>query len=242
MTSRRWVWAALAGAALLAVGSAMLWQLFTPDHESAQLLPRSDYEQPAAEAAAPATSRATAVAAAAAPADDMPPGVKPEVWAKLRAEMARRPDGAQELRRLAAYYRFADGADRFRDARARAPGDPQTTALARTLDATLDERLRQGEVSAPEARLFKIALLEQLESDPVERQRKLAEWQQQQEASHHAAASSHEQEFLQRQAALVAAWQALPPAQRDPKQLHDQLQALRTASFSSEATPPGGHP
>jgi uncharacterized protein involved in exopolysaccharide biosynthesis len=48
---------------------------------------------------------------------------------------------------------------------------------------------------------------------------------------------AREAEFARRQAALVAAWQALPPAQRDAQRLEAELEALRQSVFT---TPPAG--
>jgi hypothetical protein len=45
-----------------------------------------------------------------------------------------------------------------------------------------------------------------------------------------------EREFQQRQAAVVAAWQAQPAAQRDPAALQRQLEALRRQHFQTKET------
>jgi hypothetical protein len=164
-----------------------------------------------------------------------PPGVSAEQWRALQQELAGQP---AELRRLDAYFRYADQMQRFR-ALPRTPS-AERLALARALDEGLDERLRQREVSAGEARLVKIAVLEQLLPDETQRLAALARWEQDSAAAM-PPASSHlaaEAEHQRRQAALVAAWSARPPAQRDPQALEQALDALRQASFG--AAPEGG--
>jgi hypothetical protein len=153
-----------------------------------------------------------------------PPGVTAGQWASLQRELADRPD---ELVRLAGYFGFADAVQRFRAGPA-----PDRRQLASRIDAGLDERLRQRELSAGEARLLKVAVLQELLPDEPSRQAALARW----EADHASAApalGAGEAEFLQRQAAAVAAWRAQPVAQRDPKALERDLEALRRSSFMS---------
>jgi len=246
MDSRRWGWTVVAAVAVAAAGVMVVWRVCAPAREPGKLAPRA-----ATEAQVP---RPTLVAlrqpgpvqpvGAAEGTTAAPPGLTPAQWQAVRQEMAGRPDGARELQRLVDYLTFADEARRFRLARQASPGSPEAVALARSLDATLDQRLQQGEVSAPEARQMKLALLDTLETDPVERQRRLAQWQQQ-AAVAPAAPAARDQAFLGQQAAVVAAWQARPPAQRDPAELQRQLQALRAASFpptTTDHSTPGGPP
>ena len=159
-----------------------------------------------------------------------PPGVNAEQWAALRAEYADRP---AELRRLADHFAFADELDRFRSGRAGGRSAGQL-ALARSLDAGLDERLRERELSAAEARLIKIAVLEVLVDDEDQRRDTLGRW----EAALAPSAPDPERsaalaDFQRRQAAVVAAWRALPPDRRDPRALERELQALRVSSFDN---------
>lgn len=164
-----------------------------------------------------------------------PPGVGAAEWSALQQELAGRP---AELRRLEAYFRYADQMQRFRALPRGASAE--RLALAQALDAGLDERLQQREMSAGEARLVKIAVLEQLLPDEAQRPAALAQWErdttaaQPPETRHVAAEADHQR----RQAALVAAWTARPPAQRDPLALEKELDALRQASFG--AAPQGG--
>lgn len=171
--------------------------------------------------------------AAAAP----PPGVSADDWRKLQAELAQRPD---ELQRLNDYFVFADQAQRFRALDRPAPGQPaahaERLALARALDAGLDQRLRQREVNAAEARLIKIAVLDVLVDGDAPRRQALAAWEADvaQAASPLAAetAAASNAQFQRRQAEIVAAWSATPADQRDPRELERRLDALRVEHFA----------
>lgn len=172
----------------------------------------------------PATSVPTGLAA-------LPPGVSAEQWAALRAEYADRP---AELRRLADHFTFADQVDRFRSGRAGGPSAGQL-ALARSLDAGLNERLHERELGAAEARLIKVAVLEVLLDDEQQRREALDRW----EASLAPPAPDParvkvEADFQRRQAGIVSAWRALPADQRDPRALESELQALRVSSFDNQ--------
>lgn len=186
---------------------------------------------PTAVPATPATPATPAPSDAAAPLPaTMPPGVSAEQWAALRAEFAERP---AELRRLAEHLTFADELDRFRSDRAGGRSGEQL-ALARSIDAGLAERLRARELSAAEARLIKIAVLEVLVEDERERHDALGQW----EATLAPSALDPERsaalaDFQRRQANIVAAWRALPPDRRDAHALERELQALRVSSFDS---------
>jgi hypothetical protein len=120
---------------------------------------------------------------------------------------------------------------------------PALAAVAARIEATLDQRLRERELGAAEANRLKTAVLEARVADPAERAHRLQQWQQAQrvevQARHRP--DPREPEFLRRQAELVAAWQARPPAQRDPQQLQQQLEALRLASFP-HPRPSSGEP
>jgi hypothetical protein len=169
--------------------------------------------------ARPAPMPAPPVLAEAAP----PPGLAADQWRDLQRELAGQP---AELARIVASLTYADQLQRFRSSRDR------TLALA--LDQGLEERLRQREMSANEARLVKIALLDVLVDDPAQRQAAIQQWD-----SAHAptprVTSAREADFQRRQAQIVAAWSAQP--QRDPAALEKELDALRQASFGA---PQGG--
>jgi hypothetical protein len=167
------------------------------------------------------------------PADAPPPGITAAEWRSLQAELAGRPD---ELRRIGDYFVFADQVQRFRALGSSPARDTDRMALARALDASLDQRLRARELSAAEARWIKIAVLEVLvDGDPARRQA-LADWEA--GAARVASpvdaqrAAERNAEFQRRQADLVAVWSAVPAEQRDRRALERQLDALRNELFA----------
>lgn len=170
---------------------------------------------------APVATTAPPAAAAA-----HPPGVTAEQWAALEAELRTRPDGAAERHRLIAYFSWADAVQRWRAA-------PQDARLAAVVDAGLGQRLHNREVSAAEARLLKAALLATLEPDATRRAAALQAYEGSLPTT--AGPSAHEKAFQRQQAALVAAWQARPAAERDPAALTRQLDTLRRRHFAAPA-------
>ena len=181
--------------------------------------------RPAAPAAVPATPAAA----------EVPPGVSPEQWAAIQAEVARRPDAAAELQRLRDYLGWSDALSRFRDARTGGAASPEQLALAREIEQGLGERIRRAEVSAGEARQIESAILALTLPDEAERSERLRQWAAAELASP-AAADPRQASFERRQAEIVAAWSTQPAAARDRAALERELEALRRQSFA----PPHG--
>lgn len=166
----------------------------------------------------------------------VPPGVTAEQWAQLRAELSTQPNGEAELKRLMDYFVYADAVQRFRQLRAQGGALAEQQALAHELDRGLPDRLQRRELSAGDAQRIKLAVLEVLVPDASQRQHQLALWREAQAATlgpSDAEMAQREAQFQQQQAAIVAAWSARPPAERDPKVLEAQLEALRRASFAT---------
>jgi len=161
-----------------------------------------------------------------------PPGVNAAQWARIGAELLARPGGAAELQRLAGYLEWADALQRFRSARGT---ESPPADLARQVEAGLDERLRQREVSAAEAQRIKSAVLDITEPDAGSRERKLRAWAV--ATLPPPAVDAREAPFQQRQAEIVTAWSARPPAARDPAALARELDALRLQVYSNPADP-----
>ncbi len=160
----------------------------------------------------------------------VPPGVTTAQWVRLSADAATLPGGAAELQRLANYLAWADALQRFRSARG--AGVP-TLELAREVDAGLDERLRQREVSAAEGQRIKSAVLDITEPDAGSREHLLRAWAT--ATLPRPAVDARQAPFEQRQAEIVAAWSARPPAARDAAALQRELDALRMQVFSPPA-------
>ncbi|MCI1191511.1 hypothetical protein MOJ79_06625 [Calidifontimicrobium sp. SYSU G02091] len=196
---------------------------------------------PGAAAIAPAGTGISAPGDPRAAADtDIPAGLTPEQYRELRATLADHPQRDAEIARVAAYLQFTAQWQAFLQRRAMGAIDDDLRALARTLDDGLGERLAQREMTAGEAAFVKAALLEVLQPDAAARDAALKAWRAEADAAARAAApppDAREAEFARRQAAIVAAWQALPPAQRDAQRLEAELEALRRSVFT---TPPAG--
>jgi hypothetical protein len=109
-------------------------------------------------------------------------------------------------------------------------------AIARAVDEGLDLRLQRRELQAAEARGLKLAALELLVDDPAERQQRLQDWATAWNArlatdAQLQAVRARDDEFTRRRQQLVAAWSALPPAQRNVQRLEQDIAALRDAVY-----------
>lgn len=165
-------------------------------------------------------------------------GLSAEQLQQLRDTLADHPDREAEFARIVAYLRFGSDWQRFLERRATAPVAAETRALAQRLDADLDARLKNREVTQGEALQIKSALLEVLTPDAGARSTQLAQWREAQAAAAGTpAVDPRIAQFERLQAERVAAWQALPPAQRDARRLEAELEALRQSVFNA---PPGG--
>lgn len=248
--ARQWAAVGLAAASTAAASALVLAWLGRPaqPHQAGQAKATASAVVPAPQA--PGTFAGTAPAerppgggAGAGSEPARPASLSTDQWQALRAELAQRPDGAAELRRVAEHLAFQDDVRQLRALRQDGTDPSGLLAAAVRIDAALDHRLRERELSGGEASRLKAAVLELTVADPTERSRRLQQWQQARQAE---GVASHrpdprEPEFLRRQAAVLAAWQAQPAAQRDPRQLQRDLDALRLASFP-EPRPPTGEP
>lgn len=217
-------------AAVLAIAAGIGWALWRAPQTVELPSAAAPETAPGSGTVLPAPSVAPPILAVSPP-----PGVSAEQWSALQQELADRP---AELRRLEAHFVYVDRVQRFRALPREATAERR--ALAQALEDGLDERLRQREMSAGEARLVKIAVLELRLPDEAQRLAALLQWERDTAAAmppetRHLAA---EADYQRRQAALVAAWSARPAAQRDPRALEQELDALRQASFG--AAPSGG--
>lgn len=230
---RRW-WPALLAAVVL----YGLWALTLASSDEPE---RSRARNGVATAAPPAPAAIVATATQAeaarppiapAAAVDLPPGVSPEQWAAIAAELAGRPDAAAELQRLHDYLAWSDALRRMREAPA---SSADQLALAREVEQGLAERIRRAEVSSGEARQIESALLARLVPDEAARAERLRQWAAA-ELAPPAPADPRQESFARRQAEVVAAWSARPPAARDPAALERELETLRQQAFAT----PGG--
>jgi hypothetical protein len=218
--ARRLAWVACGCAA-----AAAIWLAQRPEPAAAPS------GRDAIAAAGPATAASThAVATPMQGLGDpaLPPGVSPDQWRQLQAEMRDRPDGAAELARIAEYLHWSDLVQRLR---VPITDDAERLRLARAIDAGLEARLRAGEVSAAEARQVKAATLEVTQVDAAARAAELQRWSV--ALATPARPDPRQAEFQRRQAATVAAWSAQAPDKRDPAALERELDALRREVFGA---------
>jgi hypothetical protein len=169
----------------------------------------------------------------AEPAAVVPAGLTPDEWQQLREDLANHPQREAELARISQLMLFHKRVQQFRELRSAGTATGPLRALAQAIDAEMHTHLQNNELSAGEARLLKAALLEVLQPDALQRQAALAQWAAGESAL---VAAQHqddarEVQYKQKEAELLAAWQARPAAQRDPRELETQLEALRRQVF-----------
>ena len=262
---RRWPFRLALGLALLAAaGGAFVGGTDSAPVASGAAGPAARVTPVSATAPLPRETRAAdvAVQGAASPvaaepvaAAEFPPvGISAEQWASLREGLRDHPQRDAEIRRVTEFIEYMNAAQRFQALQAVANSGPERQQLARVLDAGLPTRLQRQEVSLGEARLLKLAITQALEPDASRRDLQLAEWRTATEAvlaqsATTAAPDVKAADYARQQIAAVAAWQALPPNQRDPKQLEVSLDTLRAATFPdvpnswpAAGTPRGGSP
>ncbi|AKJ31809.1 hypothetical protein [Caldimonas brevitalea] len=172
------------------------------------------------------------VPSASAPATDLPPprGMSASQWAQLQDSLRDHPERDAEIARVADYMAYQHTLDLYQAQRAQGAPLHELQPLARELDAGLEQRITRGEMSLPEAQLLKSALLDTLQPDATQRTAALDAWRRR-HTPPPPAADPRVQAYQRQESALVAAWQALPPSQRQPQQLQTQLDALRQSVF-----------
>jgi hypothetical protein len=220
-----------AAAAVCAV-AALAWWAAGPSGGRRVALEASTPVAGAASAIGPAALPApadVATLAGAAPArlEAAPPGLSDAQWATVEAGLRGRPDAALERARLIDYFGWQDAARRWRAK----PTDP---ALAAAVQAGLPERLARREVSAAEARQLEATLLATLEPDPTRREAALKAFDAARPEP--VPPDARTVAFQRAQAAAVAAWTAVPAAQRDPAALKSELERLRRQHFAQAPT------
>lgn len=189
-------------------------------------------------AARPAMPRTAIVEAAilAAPKvmdDGRPTDFSPEDWSALKEAMAKTPNPRAELERVVKYLRFQKGFEQWQSLQD-GPDVLARRKLAEKLLEQLPERLKQAEVTYGEALLLQEALMKDIYPDLSPELFK--ERMKEAEARFADAAPKAEPdlrlpEYKRREAAIVAAYQALPEAKRDPAQLSRDLDAARIAVY-----------
>lgn len=200
----------------------------------------SDNGQPVATdaASAPVVASAQVAPIASAP---MAAGdeLAPENLAALNQVMSKQPEGEKELQRVTSFLKFQRGFERWQEMQDQTDPGPRHE-LARSLMASLPDRVRTAEISLPEAALMCGMLLNDLEPNEQMREQKMAECHRNLEAvsprvdtEQGMRAAQCQTEYRRREAALVAEFQARPAAQRDAARLEADLEKARRDVYDS---------
>jgi hypothetical protein len=173
-------------------------------------------------------------------ADGRPADFSPEDWAALQDAVSRSPTPRAELERVVKYVRFQKAFERWQSLQD-SPDNLSRRYLAQKLLDEVPERLKQGEVTYGEAMLLMSALVADIEPDETVRQQRLEKLQAvlteaapQAEPGQSARDASLLAEYKRREAAVVAAYQSLPEARRDPAQLSRDLDAVRISVYGTQ--------
>lgn len=166
--------------------------------------------------------------------DGRPSDFTQEEWAALKSAMAQTPNPRAELERVVKYLRFQKAFEQWQ-ALENAPDVATRRKLAEKLLEQVPERLAQAEVTYGEAMLLQAALIADIEPNEGMRQQRIEQAQARlKESAPQAEADTLLPEYKRREAAIVAAYQALPESRRDPAQLTKDLDAARIAVYGSK--------
>lgn len=175
----------------------------------------------------------------AATPSDVPPDVPAEEWQRMKAALAATPDGEQQLERVGRYLTYQHRARKWQASKAAGEGVAARAELAQYLLEAMPGHVARREMTAGEAQQIATALLQDRISDPAALQyavraqlEKVKAAQPAPDAGLQAEAQARMAAYQRQEAAIVAQWQALPEAQRDPQWLEEQLEAARRAALT----------
>lgn len=229
---RTWFLALLLGAG---VGVAVWWwqAYMQAPAEEAQPLPK-----PATHASVPTVDVALLVPPKIMD-DGRPADFSPEDWAALKDALSKTPNPRAELERIVKYLRFQKGFEQWQ-ALQDGPDVATRHRLAERLLDQVPERMKQGEMTYGEAQMLEAALLADIEPNEEVRKQRLERLQgllagsvPKAEAEQQVRDAAMLAEYKRREAAIVAAFQALPENKRDQAQLGKDLDAARVAVYGS---------
>ena len=146
------------------------------------------------------------------------------------------------MARIGNYLSYQRRYERWQALRTEAgPVNPERSALAQGLLDDLPARLNRSEVTYVEARMLMNTLLEDLVPDAEQRALQLQKEEQRLSAAQPTPPAaiaqierSRADKYKTMENAIVAQWQAMPVAQRDPQWLDSQLNAARAAAFEGQ--------
>lgn len=227
----RWVWI-VAGVAVLG-GATAAWWWFGSNHTAD---PAAPTEAAASAGPGPVVNLATPPAEAA---DGRPTDFTPQEWSSLKEAVGNKPDGAKELKRITSFLRYQRGFEQWQ-ALQDSPKTSERHALAQQLLDQLPERIANMEMTMGESLLICGVLLTDLEPDENVRTQKMEGCKTKLEQlapkldSDQALRDAEcRTEFLRRQAAIVAEYQAQPEAQRNQAKFEQDIEGARRSVYDS---------
>lgn len=236
---RTWVLLSLGGLIVAVVAGVMLSRREPPAPPAAGPSEAAGWP-PSTAASVPGATPVALLAPPQLGADGRPADFSTAEWSALKEAVAQSPDPKAELQRVVAYLRFQRGFEQWQ-ALQNQPDAAVRRQLGERLLEQVPERLRQGEVSSGEALLLTTALLADLEPDEARRQARLEATRAALQAAAPVADQAQQareaarlSEYKRREAAIVADWQARPPAERSQAGLEQALEAARRAVYSGQ--------
>ncbi|MGC4060696.1 MAG: hypothetical protein QM749_07555 [Aquabacterium sp.] len=172
--------------------------------------------------------------------DGRPADFSPEDWAALKDALSKTANPRAELERIVKYLRFQKGFEQWQ-ALQEGPDVATRRRLAERLMEQVPERMAQGEMTYGEAQMLESALLADIEPNEEMRKQRLERAQSllrgaapKADGEQQVRDASLLAEYKRREAAIMAAFQALPEDKRDQLQLGKDLDAARVAVYGSK--------
>ncbi|HIV72604.1 MAG TPA: hypothetical protein H9903_16840 [Candidatus Aquabacterium excrementipullorum] len=227
----RWVWL-VAGVAVLGSATAAWW--WFGSNRAAETVATAE----AASAPGPGPVVNLAAPVSEAP-DGRPNDFTPQEWSSLKEAVGNKPDGVKELKRITAFLRYQRGFEQWQ-ALQDSSKTAERHALAQQLLDQLPDRIANMEMTMGESLLICGVLLTDLEPDEAARTQKMEACKTKLEGL--APKLDNEQalrdaecrtEFLRRQAAIVAEYQAQPESQRNQAKFEKDIETARRSVYDS---------
>lgn len=214
---------------LVVAAVAGIWFFMQPDDVPPELVPVADSAQPTALSGAPSDG-------AAGNATPLQIDASADT-AALNSAMSNQPDGEKQLNRVLSYLKFQREFERWQGMQGEAP-DADIAALGTRLLNDLPQHVANSSMTQPEGDFMCGMILSSIEDNPAMQESRIASCQAAVKAVAPAVDTQEamnrvdcEADYRSREATLVAAFQALPSARRDPAKLQADLDQAYTAVY-----------
>jgi hypothetical protein len=237
----------MAGA--VAVGLAVaggLWWSQRAEQGAEQAAQQSSVKASAADPAHQDQLKRAAAALTSEPkilADGRPADFEADEWANLKDAIAKAPNGANELKRVAEYLRFQRGFELWQSMHD-AGNTPERRKLGDKLMEGLPARLTNAEVTMGEALMLCAAIINETEADDSMRNQKTEQCKARLEQSAPKISTEKQEaeaaclaDWERRKATITGEYYNKPPAQRaaEQKQFEAELEKARVEIYGSAA-------